>query len=144
MMRHGLLVEGLRVEAQLVRCRGTGQQGCAGNGQEQEGSSHGKPLVFFLSQASAAGASATGARSPALSARPRMPLMTVSLPDVSGLLSGFRHADKAALVLARQRPQEGTDVGGLEEEADTVDLHRRPALLGPVPLLPELAADVPG
>src|SRR5262245_1126628 len=93
---------------------------------------------------SAAAVRATRANAPAPSAQPRMPLMTVSLPYGSGLLSGFRHADEATLVLARQCPQEGADVGALEEEADAVDLHRRLARLGPVPVLLELAADVPG
>src|SRR5207245_4656549 len=54
------------------------------------------------------------------------------------------HADEAAVVFPRQRPQKRADFRALEEEADSIDAHTRPAGDGAVPVLLHQPADVLG
>src|SRR5947208_2302735 len=53
-----------------------------------------------------------------ISSTPPTPIPKPRFPSRPGSLA---HPDEAAVVLPRQRPKEGADVGALEEEADRVD-----------------------
>src|ERR1043166_7852775 len=86
----------------------------------------------------------------AIAAMTRTAVRTVS-PVVTRPLTGLgspfillAHADEAAVVLAGQRPEEGADVGALEEEADRDDADAILTGDRAVPLVFELVAQVAG
>src|SRR5215467_1021114 len=56
--------------------------------------------------------------------------------------SRFAHTDKAAVILARQGPEKGADIGALVEEADGIDLDPGLCRERTVPITPKKTANV--